>query len=208
MVVIRFYQHSLLSKESFDNKSAFIFPISATLSFTSLSEQPKTIEKGWRSIRNGFVEEKRCQRHTGPRGWVECSHQSNCCYHKYLHQFFIKIQYQDLDQTSTSIYWQKICFKIQIKLQPQNLVQLNFNQSTSRVERLFTSVRQMRSIKLGWGNELYFHQFQTRPTSGAIFVVDSFCTSLVSGTTSQLDLCSSIEVLSSTARVTSVKFTK
>ena len=121
---------------------------------------------------------------------------------------FIKIQHQDLDQTSTSIYWQKICFKIQIKLQPQNLVQLNFNQSTSRVERLFTSVRQMRSIKLGWGNELYFHQFQTRPTSGAIFVVDSFCTSLVSGTTSQLELCSSIEVLSSTARVTSVKFTR
>ena len=90
----------------------------------------------------------------------------------------------------------------------QNLVQLNFNQSTSRVERLFTSVRQMRSIKLGWGNELYFHQFQTRPTSGAIFVVDSFCTSLVSGTTSQLELCSSIEVLSSTARVTSVKYTR
>ena len=120
---------------------------------------------------------------------------------------FIKIQPQDLDQTSTSIYWQKI-FKILIKLQPQNLVQLNFNQSTSRVERLFTSARPMRSVKLGRGNELYFHQFQTRPPSGDIFVVDSFCTSLVSGTTSQLELCSSIEVLSSTARVTTVKFTR
>ena len=40
--------------------------------------------------------------------------------------FLIKIKHQDLDQTSTSIYWQKICFKIQIKLQPQNLVQLSF----------------------------------------------------------------------------------
>ena len=75
-----------------------------------------------------------------------------------------------------------ICFKIQIKLQPQNLVQLNFNQSTSRVERLFTSVRQMRSIKLGWGNELHFHQFQMRPPGVVIVVVDSFCMSLVSGT--------------------------
>ena len=118
MVVIRFYQHSLLSKESFENKSAFIFPIRATLSFTSLSEQPKTIQKGWRSIRNGFVDEKHCQRHTGPRGWVECSHQSNCCYHKFLHQFLsnsasrsrpnfnfnllTKDLLQNLDQTSTS----------------------------------------------------------------------------------------------------------
>ena len=110
MVVIRFYQHSLLSKESFENKSAFIFPIRATLSFTSLSEQPKTIEKGWRSIRNGFVEEKRCLRHTGPRGWVECSHQSNCCYHKFLHQFLskfsikisTKLQLQFIDERSAS----------------------------------------------------------------------------------------------------------
>ena len=139
MVVIRFYQHSLLSKESFENKSAFIFPIMATLPFTSLSEQPKTIEKGWRLIRNGFVDEKHCQRHTRPRGWVECSHQSNCWSQVFTPIFFIKIKHQDLDQTSTSIYWQKICFKIQIKLQPQNLVQLSFNQSTSGVERLLVS---------------------------------------------------------------------
>ena len=106
MVVIRFYQHSLLSKESFENKSAFIFPIRATLPFTSLSEQPKTIEKGWRSIRNGFVEEKRWQRHTGQRGWVECSHQSNCRYHQLLSKFSIKIstklQLQFIDKRSAS----------------------------------------------------------------------------------------------------------
>ena len=132
MVVIRFYQHSLLSKESFDNKSAFIFPISATLSFTSLSEQPKTIEKGWRSIRNGFVEEKHCQRHTGPRGcWVECSHQSNCCYHKFYTKFC-----QNSASRCRPNFNINLLTKDLLQNPDQNLVQLDFIQSTSSVERL------------------------------------------------------------------------
>ena len=133
MVVIRFYQHSLLSKESFENKSAFMFPIRATLSFTSLSEQPKTIEKGWRSIRNGFVEEKHCQRHTGPRGWVECSHQSNCCYHK----FYTKFCQNSASRCRPNFNFNLLKWKSRSRSSPTELQSINFQRREARGGRYY-----------------------------------------------------------------------